>query len=252
MTMKVGDRVRWWPRATAQFPVERCTQWIDGEVDRIDRHGRVVSLVATDAHGYRDDQWQVGLSYYVSRNLGVVAIRDCTAGGDCPVKRGTCAKCGFPVAFVHPDCIDDAFDYVNALWVGGTAMTVKPAWDLRRGVVNIVTKYEMKFHQIPNWADGLPEVWCWVQWEANRRDVERLQPPTRELTPAQIALAKQYERTWVGLDWSADLRHRVLVDALLADYRKPSVVMPDWELETANAPQASDEEIYAYNQRGGR
>lgn len=253
--LKVGDHVRWWPDASAEFPVERCTRWIDGDAERVDDRGRVVSLIATEFQGYQ--RGCEGIPHYVG-NKGIVALRvaaDCRNGGPCqmPASGGACTRCGYPVAFAHPDCVEDALEHVGALYVNGTALVIRPSLDTRLGFVLIYPNQGSpgEWHAIPGWADGLDRKRCWVRWTINRRCIEHPRPVRFQLTPEQIALAKEYDSAWLSSDWSAALRELVQRSEAERLAREPRVVMPDPDLETANAAIVTDDEFYAYNQRRG-
>lgn len=136
--------------------MERCTRWIDGDVDRVDENGYAISLTATCIHGY--DGAQTGRSHYIG-TLGVVALLSCSIGGACrmPASGGPCTVCGFPMAFAHPDCVDDALDHVDALYVNGTALFVMPSVDVMMGFVKIVqhngNQHFLEIANAPNATD---------------------------------------------------------------------------------------------------
>lgn len=75
----------------------------------------------------------------------------CQDGKPCqtPSSGGPCTQCGYPIAYAHPTRLLDAFD-VEAIWIGGTAILVKPQSNISPNVVRIFSSdHSWVEHPIP-------------------------------------------------------------------------------------------------------
>lgn len=65
----------------------------------------------------------------------------CRDGSPCQSHRsgGTCGQCGYPVAYVHPASLLDAFR-VEAVWINGTAILVQPQPRMQLDVVTVLQR----------------------------------------------------------------------------------------------------------------
>lgn len=64
-------------------------------------------------------------------------VGDCAAEGCLNYAvGGSCARCGYPKAYTHPDCVSDAMG-MRAVYCGGTPMTVTGSSDVPIGIVNV-------------------------------------------------------------------------------------------------------------------
>lgn len=84
----------------------------------------------------------------VRREIEIVAV-DVMLGRYCciPSSGGSCPGCGYPKAYAHPDCVDDAFED-DAVYVFGTAIEVMADPDLPRGIVRVVQGQHRGFEYV--------------------------------------------------------------------------------------------------------
>jgi len=69
---------------------------------------------------------------------------------------GTCAQCGYPIAYAHPASLLDAFR-VEAVWINGTAILVQPQPHMQPDVVSIFQRDGSSMqYQIPEEEEPRP------------------------------------------------------------------------------------------------
>lgn len=248
---QIGHSVRWWPDASDAFPVEQCTRWLDGVVDRVEG-GRPIGMLVADVTGLAPRE-HVGVWHYIG-GLGLVrhmVVASCDDRCSVPASGGACTVCGFPKAAAHPDCISAALGGVDAVYVNGSALVIASVPEFKRGIVVITRRDGTEaIYPIPGWSDGLPARECWLRWNENHYNIEGGLTICHMLTDAQIRLAKDFHRAEVFPVQSFLLRLRVETTMAADRGREISVVLPDYDLETANSAEPTMDEISAFNRRG--
>ena len=156
-----------------QHPRSRGRYGVSGGA--IAPHIRVVDLYDTHYGRIPTAEWPPHLPVGVVIDTGVAPgviqrrprsddgpKRDCvTDGCDMPVTGGPCTRCGYPIAYTHPDCVSDALG-MDVVYVNGTAMNVIGDHNVEYGVVRVShsTGSLSAPYPIP------PKPGDWVRWES--------------------------------------------------------------------------------------
>lgn len=94
---------------------------------------------------------------------------------------------------------------------------------------------------------GLTDAQCQAYWEHDRRRVEQGLPPAYGLTTEQVAVGRDRWQSAHGPAWSAALRLQVEAGEERRRAAAVRVVLPDEDLETANAPAPTPDEVWNYH-----
>lgn len=97
--------------------------------------------------------------------------------------------------------------------------------------------------------DGLDARECCHRWRENAGALERGEALPHTLTPGQLAAARVEYQARDAVRWAGELRARVAEGILYTTRRATRIVLPDEELETANAPEPTLDEIRAHHAR---
>ena len=129
----------------------------------------------------------------------------------------------------------------------------------RHGTWPYLQEFGPGCHVNPNYAygiiervalhDGLDARECCRRWRENARALEHGGMLPHVLTPDQLAAGRAESRAQDAGPWGRLLRALVAESSLSAAQRAPRVLLPGAELETANAPEPTLDEIRAYHAR---
>jgi len=97
--------------------------------------------------------------------------------------------------------------------------------------------------------DGHDTRECCRRWSENASALEHGQLPPHALTPDQLAAGRAEYRTQSAGPWGERLRTLVAESSLNEAQRATRILLPDAELETANAPEPTLDEIREYHAR---